>query len=382
MPLRLIRFTSPDVLLVKGPASVRCEGRVLVLGMDASPNEIVIRAGRVLPFEASEDAEARIRIAREGSYRFVKNRKVGVSIWRDVVLTITEQRPHCIMLVGANDTGKSTLAIYLSNIAIVNGLKVSIVDGDVGQGDLAPPGCIGAAKISEQFSDLRDVNAEHYGFIGATSPRSVEDLVIDSIKDIVTKFSAGSNICIVNTDGYIDEHGIDYKIKLAEMLNPDLIVYLGSPAKVGRLLDKFKGKIMCVDTPERVSKTHYEREKRRLNQYSRFLEGRNKITFGIKTKKFRLLGRSYDMIFVNGLIHLGHTVFPARFLHGMFVGLSNASNVKGFGIILNLAHGMMTVKTQYEGDFDAVLLSRIRLSRKIRHEYKIPLPVNVKYRSE
>lgn len=382
MPFRLIRFASPDVLLVKGPASVRCEGRVLVLGMDAPHKEIVVRAGKVLPFEAYEGAKVRIQMVGRGSYRFVKNRKIGVSIWRDVVLTITKQRPHCIMLVGANDTGKSTLAVYLSNVAIANGLKVSIVDGDVGQGDLAPPGCIGAVKISEQVSDLRDVNAERYGFIGETSPRSVEDLVIDNIKDIVIKLSAGSDICIVNTDGYIDERGIDYKIKLAETLNPDLIVYLGSPAKVGRLLDKFKGKIMCVDAPERVSKTHYEREKRRLNQYSRFVEGRNKITFGIKTKKFGLMDRSYDMIFANGLIRLGHTVFPARFLYGMFVGLSNASNVKGFGIILNLAHGIMTVKTQYEGDFDAVLLSRIRLSRKIRHEHKIPLAVNVKYRSE
>jgi polynucleotide 5'-hydroxyl-kinase GRC3/NOL9 len=353
-----------------------------VLGIDASPKEIVVRAGKVLPFEASEDARVRIRMAKGGSYRFVKNRKVGVSIWRDVVLSITDQRPHCIMLVGANDTGKSTLAIYLSNVAIASGSKVSIVDGDVGQGDLAPPGCIGAARISEQLSDLRDVNAEHYGFIGATSPRSVEDLVIDNIKNIVTKFSAGSDICIVNTDGYIDEYGIDYKIKLAETLNPDLIVYLGSSAKVGRLLDKFMGKIMCVDAPERASKTHYEREKRRLNQYSRFLEGRNRITFGIKTKKFGLMGRSYDMFVANGWIRLGHTVFPTRFLYGMFIGLSSANNVKGFGIIHNLAHGMMTVKTRYEGGFDTVLLSRIRLSRKIRHEYKVPLLVNVRYRSE
>jgi len=382
LPSPLINLATPDVLLVKGPASVVCEGTVFVLGMDACQKEVNVRAGKVLPFETSGDSKARIRLGKGGNYRLVSDSKLGVSIWKDVASTVAAHRPKCIMLVGATDTGKSTLATYLSNIAVANGLKVSIVDGDVGQGDLAPPGCIGAAKIGEQFLDLRNVNAEHYSFIGATSPRRVESIVIGSIKDIVHKLSARSDICIVNTDGYIDEHGIDYKIELAKTLKPDLIVYLGNPAKARRLLDEFKGRIMHVDAPVRVSKTHREREKRRLDQYSRFVESGSKVTFGIRSKKFGLMGRIYDMILANGLIRLGSAKFPARFLHGMFVGLSNAGNVKGFGIIVKVAYSRMTVKAQYEGDFDTVLLSTVRLSRDMRHEYQLPLVVNAKHRSE
>lgn len=378
---RLINLSTSNILLVKGPATVVCEGPIFVLGMDASGKEASVRASKVLPFEASGYSRARIRLGRGGNYRVVKDSGVGVSIWKEVASRVARNRPNRIMLVGANDTGKSTLATYLSNITIANGLKVSIVDGDVGQGDLAPPSCIGAVKIERQFLDLRDIDAEHYSFIGATSPRGVEDLIIRGIKDIADKLSARSDICIVNTDGYIDEYGMDYKIELARTLKPDLVVYIGSPAKASRLFDEFKDRIINVHAPERVSKTRGERERRRLVQYNRFIENGNEVTFGIRTKKFSLMGRVYDMNLVNGTIHLGAAKFPARFLHGMFVGLSDASSVKGFGIILRLTYGKMTVKTQYEGYFDTVLLSNVKLSRYMKREYQVPL-VNVRQRSE
>lgn len=379
---RIINLSPQVILLVRGPASVVCEGAVSVLGMDTHQKEIDVRAGKVLPFEAHIPSRARVRLGRKANYRVVKDGKLGVSIWKGLASTVITYRPNCIMMVGATDTGKSALATYLSNIATTNGLKVSIIDGDVGQGDLAPPGCIGAVKTREQFSDLRDVNAEYYSFIGATSPRGVEGLIIRSIKDIKDKLSARSDICIVNTDGYMDEHGIDYKIELAKELKPNLIVYLGNPARAGRLFDEFKGKIMRANAPERMSKTHGEREKRRLDQYRRFVESGSKITFGIGSKKFGIIGRLYNMISVNDLIRLGTAKFPARFLHGMFVGLSSSNNVKGFGVIVKVAHGTMTLNARYKDNFDTVLLSTVRLSRGMRHEYRIPLVVNTNHWSE
>jgi len=350
--------------------------------MDAHQKEVDVRAGKVLPFEPRVVSSAKVRLGRGANYRVVKDGKLGVSIWKGLARMVITYRPNCMMLVGAIDTGKSTLATYLSNIAIANGLKVSIIDGDVGQGDLAPPSCIGAVKVEEPFSDLRSVNAEYYSFIGATSPIGVEKLIIRSIKDIQDKLSARSDICIVNTDGYMDEHGVDYKIELVKELKPDLIVYLGNPTKAGRLFDEFKGKIVRMDAPERLSKTHGEREKRRLDQYRRFIEGRSRITFAIRSKKFGIIGRLYDMISVNGLIRFGAVKFPTRFLYGMFVGLSSSSNVAGFGIIVRVARGMMTLNTRYEGDFDTVWLSTVRLSRGMRHEYRIPLVMNANHGSE
>ena len=375
---RLIKLSAPNVLLVKGPASVKCAGSVSVLGIDACTKEVTVRAGKMLPFEASRSSQVKIRLGSGGNYRVVGESKVGVSIWKEVADRITLQnKPICIMILGATDTGKSTLATYLSNIASANKLKVSIVDGDVGQSDLAPPGCIGASMIKEEFLDLRDISAEYSSFIGAISPRGIEELVINGIKNIADRLSAKSDICIINTDGYIDEHGIDYKIELAKALKPDLIVYIGNLANARKLFDEFKSKFLHVNAPERVSKTHYEREERRLEQYYKFVGEGSEITFAVKNKKFGFMGKIYDnIILARGLIHLKSITFPIRFLKGMFVGLSARNEVKGFGIVTKVADNKITVKTQYEGEFDTIILSTIRLSRDMRREYQLPLVVN------
>src|SRR3712207_9304063 len=90
------------------------------------------------------------------------------------VSNLATSRKTTVMLVGDTDTGKSTLAIYLANIAIRHGLVPSIIDADVGQGDLAPPTAIGAAVLSKQVVDLRDVNTSLFEFVGSISPRSEE----------------------------------------------------------------------------------------------------------------------------------------------------------------------------------------------------------------
>ena len=48
-----------------------------------------------------------------------------------------------ILIVGDSDTGKSTLATYITNEALKKGYRPGIIDADIGQGDLAPPNAIG-----------------------------------------------------------------------------------------------------------------------------------------------------------------------------------------------------------------------------------------------
>ncbi|MFQ5970201.1 MAG: Clp1/GlmU family protein [Nitrososphaerales archaeon] len=374
---RIMKLSASNVLLVKGPASVKCIGSVSVLGIDACTKEVTLRAGKILPFEASRRSEVKIRLGSGGNYSVVGESKVGVSIWKEVANRITlRNKPTRIMIVGATDTGKSTLATYLSNITSANKMKVSIVDGDVGQSDLAPPGCIGASMIKEEFLDLRDISAEYSSFIGAISPRGIEKLVIISIKNMADRLSAKSDICIINTDGYIDKRGIDYKIELAKALKTDLLVYIGNLAS-RKLLDEFKSRFLHVVAPERVSKTHYEREERRLGQYYKFVGEGSEITFEVKNKKFGFMGKIYDnIILARFLIHLKSITFPIRFLKGMFVGLSARNEVKGFAIVTKVGSNKITLKTQYEGEFDTIILSTIRLSPDMRREYQLPLVVN------
>lgn len=366
---RLIELLPDTVLLVKGPASVHCRENVTVLGKEIK-EEIIVRAGKILPFETNDLSKVRVRIYENGSYRIAKGGSVGVSIWKDVAHRMFEN-PKCVMLVGATDTGKSTLTAYLSNIAQSNGLKVGVIDGDVGQGDLAPPGCIGAALIKNQFVDLRDIPAEYYGFIGTTSPMGVENLVIDTIKQILGKIGASFDTCIVNTDGYLDKDGIDYKIALAKTIKPDLIICIDFTSK------KFEDfEVVHVNAPRKIIKTRAEREERRLVQYARFI-GNGKQVFEMKGKNFMFMGKLCELIiFRDRLIRLGNTILPSDILRGMFVGLGIGSDVRGFGVITGISSRRMTVKTPYEDKFDTVMLSTIGISRSMRMEYHIPLAAN------
>lgn len=375
MLVRLVNLSERDILLVRGPASVKCERSTFLLGIDVGGREISVRAGKVLPFEVSGASRAKIALRRGGGYRVARGRRFGVSIWEDVARVVSSRRLKRIMLLGATDTGKSTLAPYLSNIALSSGSRVSVVDGDVGQGDLAPPGCIGSSTVRGHLFDLRDLDAEQYAFIGAISPTGVEDLVIRSMKSFAERFSSRSDICIINTDGYIDERGIDYKVELARVLEPDLLVYLGSKAKARRLLDEFKDRVVYANAPAPVSKTHREREERRLEQYRRFIEGGSLVTFGIGSRKFGLMGRLDDAILSadDSVVTIGSARFPAWLLKGMFVGLSSAGTVRGFAVVQRVVHGRMTLRTRYEGEFDTVLLSTVRLLKNMREEYHIPL---------
>lgn len=375
---RFINLTPGSILLVKGPARVRCEGSVTVLGMNVEC-EVIIRAGKVLPVEANGPSKINIGISRGGNYRMVKDgNRIGVSIWKDVADKM-RNRPKRVMLVGATDTGKSTLTTFLSNIACANGLKVGVIDGDVGQGDLAPPGCIGAALIRKQFLDLRDIDAEYYAFIGSISPMGMEKLVIDSMKQILNKIVARSDMCMINTDGYVDEYGMNYKIALAEALKPDLIVYIGDH------IIKFDGfEVVYVNAPSGITKTRAEREGRRLAQYARFIgngEG-EKIVYAAK-KNFVFMGKVYDQgIFKGDLIKIQNFMLPSDVMKGMFVGLASGNDVKGFGVLTKMANGKITVKTAYRGKFDTIMLSIIRLARNMRREYQIPLVTNVDEGSE
>ena len=58
--------------------------------------------------------------------------------WFDFLHVLEEERGVAIIL-GATDTGKSTLAKFLVTNLCKRGLKMALVDADIGQSFLGPP---------------------------------------------------------------------------------------------------------------------------------------------------------------------------------------------------------------------------------------------------
>ncbi len=365
---RILNLDAGSILLLKGRATARCKGRVTILGMDVDGREVKVKQGKVLPIEVHDSATISLSIeGDEGGYSIVdKESRVGTYIWQSVIDAIRDYRPKRIMLVGATDTGKSTLATYISNIAIAEGLSVGIIDSDIGQGDIAPPACMGSCIVREQVLDLRDLDADMYYFIGRITPAGVEDHLIRGVMHLLNHLNA--DMVVVNTDGYVGDQGLRYKARMAEAINADLIVMLGEEEEGS--MDLQNTRIVRVDASSNIQKSRDERIARRIEQYKRFLEGGKHVRFNIKSKEFTMLYRRV-MLMSYGVVVNGLTIIPNDMLAGMFVALAFMDDVMGFAILERVEGGTATMVTKYEGEFNKVMLSNIKLSRDISMEHRL-----------
>jgi polynucleotide 5'-hydroxyl-kinase GRC3/NOL9 len=361
------------VRMVKGPARVFVKGACHVLGCDVSGQIVKVRSGKALPFEPRNQwCRLQVQLGYGARLWWADPKQAGISMWRTLseqVLTLAANKKAIttVMLVGDTDTGKSTLSIYLANMAIRNGLIPSIIDGDIGQGDLAPPAAIGATVLSKQLVDLRDVNASQFEFIGGISPIGFESLIAKKLRSILDRIrtSSPANICIVNTDGYVRNSGLQYKAMIAEKLQPDAVICLGENVELFDSQRQHKAaavsyQILFARRSSQVYKSRFERLNRRLDQFLQFV-GHGSSIAELSNIKFDYMNELFSPTDL-----LNQQPSKRRLetdsMRGMFVGLGSNGSVIGFGVIIdaNLEDNIMHTQTNINS-FDTTYLSNLRL---------------------
>ena len=371
-------MSSHRVHLVKGPAVVSLEGMCQVLGKDVANSEVSVDVGKILPFEISSDCKINIR---GGESWLASSSTAGTSIWREVIQKIFYEKVflRTILIVGDRDTGKSTLAVYIINEALKNGFRPCVIDADIGQGDIAPPNAVGGAVIMAQITDLRDVNMQFFEFVGSINPAGFEDVIINAIKNIINEISTLCNTCIINTDGYIRNNGIDYKVRMAKELRPDLVVCLGDVS----IYDTFRAKydsspILYGKSPSNTIKSRIDRRQRRLNQFLRYVSEscRSKVTSKeLKEIKFVYKRKMYCRVRIGkyGSLHLVNrngSQINGRKLVNMFVALGSNKTILGFGIVLKVSRHRVYLKSDVR-DFNEIYLSNSRISEDNISEFRL-----------
>ena len=338
------------VTMVRGPATVRLGGACTLLGMDVSGMTVQVRNGRELPFEPSPGCT----LALEGGDAWDADPlTTGTAMWAGLVERILGMsgRRLAVMLVGATDTGKSTLSTYIANAAIGRGLAPCVIDGDIGQGDLAPPAAIGAALVRDQVVDLRDVAAGYYEFVGSVTPAGSERLVVCSMKSMLARTRRISRLHIINTDGYVADGGAAYKRMLARALAPTVIVCLGRNEGLTFALARGRWLFLHARSSGQTAKTRSERAGRRMDQFMRHVGG-GLATMDASKTRFVYRGRPTSL-------PIAARLFARASIEGTFVGLGLRGIVTGFGVIESL-DGEIQIRTGVK-DFDAVYLSNIAL---------------------
>jgi polynucleotide 5'-hydroxyl-kinase GRC3/NOL9 len=354
------------VRMVKGPARVIVKGACHVLGRDVSWQTIKVRAGKALPFEPiSNRCRLQVRLGYGARLWWADPEQAGTSMWRSLAEQVSAlaagKKTTTVMLVGDTDTGKSTLSIYLANMAIRSGLVPSVIDGDIGQGDLAPPTAIGAAVLSKQVVDLRDVNTTGlFEFVGSISPIGFEGLIAKKLRSILDRTVPLANLSIVNTDGYVRNGGIDYKAMIAEELHPDAVICLGENVELFDMRHKVASwQILHARPSSQTYKSRLERLNRRLDQFFRYVGNGSSIA-NLSQVKFDYMNKLFSP---SELFQPPIKQLEPENMTGMFVGLGSNGNVMGFGVIINVNPGNSTIHIQTNiTSFDTIYLSNVRFS--------------------
>jgi len=137
-------------------------------------------------------------------------------------------RLRVTVLVGAGDTGKTTLAAQLATALAARGARVAVVDADVGQSEIGPPTTVGLGAVTGPLTRLRDAELIALEFIGDTSPVRRIGATADATGRLVRRaLAAGFAHVIVDTGGLV-EGVLGAALKRAKLraVDPDLVIVM------------------------------------------------------------------------------------------------------------------------------------------------------------
>ncbi|MEM3258676.1 MAG: Clp1/GlmU family protein [Thermoproteota archaeon] len=254
----------------RGRTEVR-QGQVEILGAILSKGaSFKVRLGRQIPIFSPEFKSI---IIGEGFFKWVFVREDPIpSSWRAVIDELLVKPNSTIVIIGQTDSGKSTLSQFLSNSVLNFSKVVGLVDADVGQSDLGPPGFISASLVRRKVIDLRNIKPITMEFVGALSPSRAFEESIDKVKRVKESLLLyNPDYIIINTDGWLDNEGVAHKKKLIEKIKPDIVIEL---CQGESLIKEGNYKLITLNPPSHVMKrTQVMRRLSRLANIVRFLKG-------------------------------------------------------------------------------------------------------------
>jgi polynucleotide 5'-hydroxyl-kinase GRC3/NOL9 len=368
---------------------MKVRGECEILGMKFKNTFIMYKNNKYLPIEKNKDTILTLKKGKDYS-RVEKNSKhdqvqIGTNIWNSIIDCLLDTNRKRIIIVGPSDTGKSTLTLFIANKLLNRGLNPLIIDSDIGQGELSPPTCIGSTIMSKQTIDLASVHPHYINFIGDIQPVGYESRIINCIRHSYNKLNKSNNITVVNTDGFVDNNGNNYKIDLIKRIDADCIICMGEIDQHSELFnivkEKFSNnpniKIIHGQAPHKeIRKTSYDRRLKRLIKYSHLIKTFTRKVLISKQKVFAFY--YHDNFFVSKgnpetekiyeikskAKNINDLLNDNNFVRNRFVGLSQKEDYEkiiGFGIIKYSSNGFFKIKSSVD-KFDNIFLSDIKLS--------------------
>ncbi len=267
-------------ILVDGPSCIHLlSGEMSVFGAGMRAGEkLVVRKGKRMPLEALGDAEVELRLGDSTSCEEIDGSAIPDS-WKaatDKVLSSEDYKE--VLVLGGTDSGKTGFCTYLINKALGSEFGVSLIDGDMGQSEIGTPGTISFCPIQKPTVDLFSLWPEDLVFVGATNPSGMVEAALKALATLKPKASAlGSDLLVVNTDGWVEgDSAVDYKIRLAESIKPDIVIALQGGSEMTPILTELRNSEMelsVIESPKSIKKRDKETRKAlRESAYKKYLK--------------------------------------------------------------------------------------------------------------
>jgi polynucleotide 5'-hydroxyl-kinase GRC3/NOL9 len=183
------------------------------------------------------------------------------------LLDVLKEEKGTSILLGATDTGKSTLAKFLIFNLCRIGLKVALIDADIGQSFLGPPTTIGLSVFKSDPDWELLLSPPDLFFVGSTTPEGHFPIHLRGVKRMVDKAASyGADVTLVDTTGFVlGERGIELKRKKINLISPRFIFALQESEELEPILDHYNEnpllKILRLPLSEHVKPRSMEERK-------------------------------------------------------------------------------------------------------------------------
>jgi len=277
------------------------------------------------------------------------------------------------------------------------GIETGIIDTDLGQSDIGPPGTIGYAHIDRQYTSYMDIGLTDAYFIGDITPTGHLLQVVVGVLSLARK--ADVEDLIINTCGYI-RGGAARALKrgLVDALEPDKVVIIQEEGEANHLVEDLAdyGPTVIRRARSIKPKRIVERQSYRKISLDRFLSGGREVRKGLGDLEIQntVIGRMCYKAYrdtVYGAYWDGETLYIAyrgdrevigeampqtgarpRYidldrLGGLLLGLYSGDRFAGLGLLRSIdpLEESITIYTPVES-FDRVVFGYLVLDNEYR----------------
>lgn len=334
----IVELRKNEAIKIFGPAAINvASGTVEVLGKRFNTNDkFIVHKTRSYIVVALTDSKLDINLGSEASIQAVEEDD-PYHEWVSIANEILSKDYRKIMVIGGVDCGKSSFSILLSNKALDNNLEPALIDADVGQADIGPPGFISMSYPEQQVIWMRTLKPYKLRFIGDIKPQHHVDLIIDKLKELIDIAEKEHRTpIIIDTDGWIgDSYALMYKYRLVEETKPDATIVIGE--EYWEFFDKLsllRTHIYKINAPRiRKQRSREERRALRSDKYREFLLDSQIVKVSLKnvlvTNMPLFMGKPISLDSLN-VSPLEKVLYAAKTPDTLYLVLSEPVKLQGF----------------------------------------------------